>query len=98
MGPGANNDTRDAVRSQEARLRAKTNSKLTLFPTTSVSPPGAQARVKVSPRPRTSLKQFLVLTSQKLDSPITADTAEFRILDWVEGHFLYWRRMTLEVC
>lgn len=41
----------------------------TLFPTINVSPSGAQARVKASPRPRTSLKQFFVLTSQNFTVP-----------------------------
>jgi hypothetical protein len=42
---------------------------LTLVPTIRESPSGCQAKVKVSPRPFTSLTQALVLTSQNLTTP-----------------------------
>lgn len=39
------------------------------MPTISDSPSGSQVRVKASPRPLTSLTQFLVRTSQNLTTP-----------------------------
>lgn len=50
-------------------LKGSARESRTLFPTTKLSPSGAQASVKASPNPLTSLMMALVRTSQNLTVP-----------------------------